>query len=127
FPSSPTPPGLRFSHWSVFFLCSFFFCIVSLPSPSSSTNGIHFCCSIQLTLTLLFSLQSTEKTQTKKRSFRKFSYRGTDLENLLDLSNEQLVELLPARARRHFSHRGLRRKHLALVKKLRAAVRSPFS
>ena len=41
---------------------------------------------------------------------------------MLDLSNEQLVDLLNARARRHFKHRGLRRKHLSLIKKLRAAV-----
>ena len=39
------------------------------------------------------------------------------MENLLDLSNDQLVDLFPCRARRHF--RGLRRKHLALLKKLR--------
>ena len=59
----------------------------------------------------------------RKRTFRKFSYRGVDLENLLDLSNEQLVDLLPARARRRFQQRGLKRKHLALVKKLRKAKR----
>jgi len=64
------------------------------------------------------------ETRGKKRTFRKFSYRGVDLENLLDLSNEQLVDLLPARARRHFSKRGLRRKHIALLKKLRTAKRS---
>eukprot|EP01114_Cavostelium_apophysatum_P005929 TRINITY_DN17105_c0_g1_i1.p2 TRINITY_DN17105_c0_g1~~TRINITY_DN17105_c0_g1_i1.p2 ORF type:complete len:149 (+),score=40.93 TRINITY_DN17105_c0_g1_i1:142-588(+) len=61
---------------------------------------------------------------TKKRTFRKFSYRGVDLENLLDLSNEQLVDLLPSRQRRRFNKRGLKRKHLSLLKKLRAVKKA---
>jgi len=62
----------------------------------------------------------------KKRTFRKFSYRGTDLDKLLDMTNDQLVELFPARARRRFN-RGLKRKSIALVKKLRKAKRAaPF-
>jgi len=40
----------------------------------------------------------------------------------LDLSNEQLMELFPARARRRFN-RGLKRKSIALIKKLRKAKR----
>mmetsp|Transcript_6372 Transcript_6372/g.17031 ORF Transcript_6372/g.17031 Transcript_6372/m.17031 type:complete len:150 (-) Transcript_6372:1320-1769(-) len=58
--------------------------------------------------------------QTKKRTFRKFTFRGVDLEALFDLSSEQLMELVHARARRKFS-RGLKRKPLALIKKLRKA------
>lgn len=42
----------------------------------------------------------------KKRTFRKFSFRGIDLDALLDLSTEQLMDILHARARRRFS-RGL--------------------
>ncbi|XP_044378759.1 uncharacterized protein [Triticum aestivum] len=57
----------------------------------------------------------------KKRMFRKFSYRGVDLDALLDMSSEDLVGLFPARARRRFS-RGLKRKPMALVKKLCKAV-----
>jgi len=57
----------------------------------------------------------------QKRTFKKFSYRGVDLENLLDLSNEQLIDLVHARARRRFLHRGLKRKPMALLKKLRKA------
>jgi len=57
----------------------------------------------------------------KKRTFRKFSYRGVDLENLLDLNQEQLAALLNARARRKLQNRGLKRKHLTLIKKLRKA------
>ncbi|GJQ86346.1 Ribosomal protein S19 [Popillia japonica] len=56
----------------------------------------------------------------KKRTFRKFTYRGVDLDQLLDMPNEQLMELMHARARRRFS-RGLKRKPMALVKKLRKA------
>eukprot|EP01123_Difflugia_compressa_P014668 TRINITY_DN78_c0_g1_i1.p1 TRINITY_DN78_c0_g1~~TRINITY_DN78_c0_g1_i1.p1 ORF type:complete len:178 (+),score=38.03 TRINITY_DN78_c0_g1_i1:73-534(+) len=59
----------------------------------------------------------------KRRVFRKFSYRGVDLENLMDLSNDQLMELFPARARRRFNH-GLKRKNIALIKKLRKAKRA---
>eukprot|EP01130_Rhizamoeba_saxonica_P000579 TRINITY_DN10546_c0_g1_i1.p1 TRINITY_DN10546_c0_g1~~TRINITY_DN10546_c0_g1_i1.p1 ORF type:complete len:155 (-),score=37.71 TRINITY_DN10546_c0_g1_i1:105-539(-) len=65
-------------------------------------------------------------TTRKRRTFRKFSYRGVDLENLLDLSNEQLVDLFPARARRRFS-RGLDYKSIALIKKLRKAKREAGS
>ncbi|KAF9105986.1 ribosomal protein S15, partial [Mortierella sp. GBA35] len=45
----------------------------------------------------------------KKRTFRKFSYRGIDLDKLLDLSSEQLMDLVNARPRRRFQ-RGLKRK-----------------
>lgn len=88
----------------------------------------------------------------RKRAFRKFTYRGTDLDQLLDmpkwvfyfvwchnlnlvgnvyheqstypesfyLYSDQLVELMHSRARRRF-RRGLKRKPLALIKKLRKA------
>ena len=58
----------------------------------------------------------------KKRQFKKFQYRGVDLDKLLDLNHEELLELLPSRARRRFDH-GLKRKHMALIKKLRKAKR----
>ncbi|KND01034.1 40S ribosomal protein S15 [Spizellomyces punctatus DAOM BR117] len=56
----------------------------------------------------------------KKRTFRKFTFRGVDLDQLLDLSSEQLMELVHARARRRFQ-RGLKRKPMGLIKKLRKA------
>ncbi|KAF9986808.1 ribosomal protein S15 [Mortierella antarctica] len=56
----------------------------------------------------------------KKRTFRKFSYRGIDLDKLLDLSSEQLMDLVNARPRRRFQ-RGLKRKPMGLIKKLRQA------
>ncbi|KAK5840910.1 hypothetical protein PVK06_009818 [Gossypium arboreum] len=55
----------------------------------------------------------------KKRTFKKFSFRGVDLDALLDMSTDELVKLFPARARR----RGLKRKPMALIKKLRKAKR----
>ena len=62
----------------------------------------------------------------KKRTFRKFTFRGVDLDQLLDMSTDELVDLFHARARRKFQ-RGLKRKPLALIKKLRAAKKSAES
>ncbi|QRV74158.1 ribosomal protein S19 [Ceratobasidium sp. AG-Ba] len=56
----------------------------------------------------------------KRRTFRTFSYRGVELEKLLDMSNEDFVELVHARARRRFQ-RGLKRRPMGLIKKLRKA------
>ncbi|CAM9668351.1 unnamed protein product, partial [Ectocarpus sp. 13 AM-2016] len=56
----------------------------------------------------------------KKRTFRKFTFRGVDLDKLLDLSMEEFMELVHARARRRMS-RGLKRKPMALIKRLRKA------
>ena len=39
----------------------------------------------------------------KRRTFRKFTFRGVDLDQLLDMSYEQLMGLVHARARRRFS------------------------
>ena len=39
----------------------------------------------------------------KRRTFRKFTYRGVDLDQLLDMNYEQLMGLVGARARRRFS------------------------
>ncbi|XP_004494331.1 small ribosomal subunit protein uS19x [Cicer arietinum] len=58
----------------------------------------------------------------KKRTFKKFSFRGVDLDALLDMSTDELVKLFSARARRRFQ-RGLTRKPMALIKKLRKAKR----
>lgn len=59
----------------------------------------------------------------KRRTFRKFTYRGVDLEQLLDMGTEEMAELLPARARRRIG-RGLKPKSLALIKKLRDAKKN---
>merc|ERR1712176_1031282 len=59
-----------------------------------------------------------EEGERKKRTFRKYSYRGIDLDKLLDMSNQDLMELLKARQRRKFS-RGIKRAPITLLKKLR--------
>ena len=56
----------------------------------------------------------------KKRQFKKFTFRGVETEELLKRSNEELAEMVTARARRRFQ-RGLKRKPMALIKKLRKA------
>merc|ERR1712169_26725 len=45
----------------------------------------------------------------RKRAFRKFIYRGIDLDQLLDLSSEDLRDVVHSRARRRFN-RGLKAK-----------------
>merc|ERR1712107_870273 len=60
--------------------------------------------------------------QPKKRTFKKYSYRGVDLDKLLDLSNQDLMDLFRARQRRKFS-RGIKRQPITLLKKLRKAKR----
>lgn len=39
----------------------------------------------------------------KKRTFKKFSFKGVDLDALLDMSTDELVKLFPARARRRYT------------------------
>uniref|UniRef100_A0A8C5RK36 40S ribosomal protein S15 n=1 Tax=Laticauda laticaudata TaxID=8630 RepID=A0A8C5RK36_LATLA len=72
----------------------------------------------------LFSRKTAAKMaeveQKKKRTFRKFTYRGVDLDQLLDMSYEQLMQLYSARQRRRLN-RGLRRKQHSLLKRLRKA------
>ncbi|KAL0610533.1 40S ribosomal protein S15 [Plecturocebus cupreus] len=61
-----------------------------------------------------------EVEQKKKRTFHKFTYRGVDLDQLLDVTYEQLMQLYSARQRRRLN-RGLRRKQHSLLKRLRKA------
>ncbi|KAL7446268.1 hypothetical protein ACHAXH_009718 [Discostella pseudostelligera] len=56
----------------------------------------------------------------KKRTFKKFTFRGIELDALLDLTNDELMDLVTCRARRRMS-RGLKRKPMALIKRLRQA------
>jgi small subunit ribosomal protein S15e len=58
----------------------------------------------------------------KKRTFKKFTFRGVDLDQLLTIKSENLVELLDCRARRHFK-RGIKRKEENLLKRLRKVNR----
>merc|ERR1712060_363068 len=53
----------------------------------------------------------------KKRTFRKFTFRGIDLDALLDLTTEQLSEVVHARARRSISRQILLRRPVKQLKK----------
>ncbi|KAJ2714303.1 ribosomal protein S15 [Coemansia spiralis] len=64
-----------------------------------------------------------DATTNKRRTFRKFSYRGVDLEQLLDVSSEEFMGLVSCRARRRFK-RGLKQKPMGLIKKLRTAKKN---
>ena len=59
----------------------------------------------------------------QKRVFKKFYFRGIDLEALLDLPTEQFADLIRARQRRRLIKRGLAPKYYTLTKKLRKAKR----
>ena len=71
---------------------------------------------------ILITTMDAEKVAElrKKRTFRKFTFRGIELDALLDLTNDELMDLVTARARRRMS-RGLKRKPMALIKRLRQA------
>ncbi|KAI0980513.1 hypothetical protein GJ496_010487 [Pomphorhynchus laevis] len=58
----------------------------------------------------------------KKRTFKKFFYRGVDLDRLLDMGELELAALFRSRIRRKL-RRGLNRKCVTLVKKLTKAKR----
>ena len=56
----------------------------------------------------------------KERTFYKFTFRGLELDELVAKKPDELAKLLNSRARRRF-YRGLKRKPMALMKKLRKA------
>nr|AAW47575.1 ribosomal protein S15 [Pectinaria gouldii] len=56
----------------------------------------------------------------KKRTFKKFTYRGVDLDQLLDLNIEELQQLFRCRIRRRLM-RGYKKKDSSFLKKLRKA------
>merc|ERR1712133_337942 len=62
----------------------------------------------------------SEQQPKARRTFKTYTYRGVDLEQLLDMKHEQLAELFSARQRRRLS-RGLKRQHESLLKRLRKA------
>jgi len=66
------------------------------------------------------SNEQPQEQQKARRTFKKYSYRGVELDALLDLSNEEFVDLVHCRARRRFN-RGLTRKPKRLIEKLRKA------
>merc|ERR1712243_205986 len=59
----------------------------------------------------------------KKRTFKKYTFRGVDLDQLLDMKSENLIELLGCRQRRHFN-RGIKRREENFLKRLRKAKKA---
>merc|ERR1712087_413759 len=59
----------------------------------------------------------------KRKPFKKQIYRGIELDKLLELDQEGMVALLPAKQRRRY-RRGIHPKYGRLVKKLKAAVKA---
>jgi small subunit ribosomal protein S15e len=62
----------------------------------------------------------TQADARKKRTFKKFSFRGKDLEGLLQLSPDETMDLLCSRARRKY-RRGTAAAEVRFLKKLRKA------
>jgi len=54
----------------------------------------------------------------KKRFFKKFTFRGLDLEQLVNMSSSELIKIFTARGRRKFC-RGLQQKSITFLRKLR--------
>merc|ERR1711971_808780 len=65
----------------------------------------------------------TELKIQKKRTFKKYTFRGVDLDQLLDMKSENLIELLGCRQRRHFN-RGIKRREENFLKRLRKAKKA---
>ena len=66
---------------------------------------------------------SAEAPVKRKRTFKKFSYRGIELEKLLDLNTEELHNLFNSRHRRSF-RRGVSRKHNTVIARMRKAKKN---
>merc|ERR1712243_55348 len=80
-----------------------------------------FCVDIRESTLIMADVDEAALAEKKKRrTFRKFTYRGVDLDQLLDMTMDQLADLYTCRARRRLN-RGLKRKPLALIKRLRKA------
>mmetsp|Transcript_10503 Transcript_10503/g.33576 ORF Transcript_10503/g.33576 Transcript_10503/m.33576 type:complete len:152 (+) Transcript_10503:31-486(+) len=59
----------------------------------------------------------------KKRTFKKFMFRGIELDKLLDLNHEEFAKLIHSRARRRI-YRGLKSKCKRFVARLRKAKKA---
>ena len=60
----------------------------------------------------------------QKRTFRKYTYRGVDLDALLAMKPEQLAEMFPARKRRKMERGAKQRQYTHLMKRLRKAKKN---
>ena len=64
-----------------------------------------------------------EEVGEKRGAFRRYFYRGYEVDALLDLSQAELLKLFHARARRRFN-RGLKPSHIHFIKRLRKAKKA---
>merc|ERR1712226_1139506 len=53
----------------------------------------------------------------RKRTFKKFSFRGIEMDKLLDLNTEELFKMFNCRHRRSF-RRGVSRKHNTVINRM---------
>ncbi|BEI98621.1 hypothetical protein CcaverHIS631_0309200 [Cutaneotrichosporon cavernicola] len=90
--------------------------------PAGGGFEVWWPLTVSLPKIIMAEFTSGEDAAAKKasRSFKKYSYRGVELDQLLDLSNEAFIEIVHARARRRFQ-RGLKSRPMRLIKKLRKA------
>ena len=58
--------------------------------------------------------------QKAKKAFKKSTYRGIELEKMLEMNTDQIVKLMKARQRRRFAH-GIHQRYDRLLKKLKKA------
>merc|ERR1712037_372929 len=58
---------------------------------TQSTWGLFLWCLQQIAI---MADDAAAEALKKKRTFRKYTYRGVDLDQLLDMNNEQLMELI---------------------------------
>merc|ERR1711890_204838 len=59
----------------------------------------------------------------KRRTFKKFSYRGVEMDKLLDMNSETLHKMFNCRHRRSFN-RGVSRRHNTVIKRMRIAKKN---
>lgn len=69
-----------------------------------------------------YDAKKAEETK-KRRQFRRFAYRGVEVDKLLDLSEEEFLNLVHARARRRLK-KGIESNSQRFIQKLRKAKAS---
>merc|ERR1711918_86329 len=70
-------------------------------------------------LSLIIMADEEDPEGLAARKFRKFNYRGIELDNLVKLSNEEFKEIVHARVRRRLNRRSIKVKHKILARKLK--------
>merc|ERR1712142_1344341 len=74
---------------------------------------------VELTEKIKKKIEMADRVK-KRRTFKKFSYRGVELDKLLDLSTKEFINMTNSRHRRSF-RRGVKKRHQTLIEKMRKA------